>query len=319
MNEKDPVMRSGTSGHDLDQARRLYETGYNGTDFSTELTESEFAFHYTVAGDDNMTLRSSMFLGAIEGAIQPENEYVVAWLAQGRAIFSVDGDDSPLAVGLPAMFPTGKQFVFRAEDFRESLIHFNAGFLESIAAEHEGTLPGPLMFDHTAVPDADALRHWKAAVGEAAGTIVRGRPTPLQLHETSRRTAIALLDTFAHASEQLPRELLLPRHARLRGAVEFMHSHAHLPLTPTEAADHVGLTPRGLQQAFQRQFGQTPTDYLRVIRLQRVHAELVALAPSESTVAAVAARWGFTHAGRFAGRYTALFGEYPRATLERRA
>lgn len=293
----------------------MYEGGYNGAGFDTELTDADFAFHYTVAGDENMTLRSSMFLGAIEGAIQPENEYIVAWLTQGAATFSVDNDDTPLVVGLPAMFPTGKQFVFKALEFKESLIHFNAAFLERVAAEHESALPGPIMFDHTAPPDPDALTRWKHVVSETASLILKGDPSPLQMAELDRRTAITLLDTFAHGSTPLPPELLLPRNGRLREAVEYMHTNANLPVTPTEIAETVGLSSRGLQLAFQRQFGVTPTEYLRAIRLDRVRAELAHLSEEETTIGTVAARWGFTHASRFAGLYAHKFGEYPRDTL----
>lgn len=315
MNDHTPVSRSGLSGRDLDQARAMYEGEYNGSGFDTELTSADFAFHYTVAGDENMTLRSSMFLGSIEGAIQPESEYIVAWLTQGAATFTVNDDDSPLVVGLPAMFPTGKQFVFTALEFKESLIHFNAGFLERVAAEHEGVLPGPIMFDHTLAPAPDALSRWKQVVGETAALILRGDPTPLQMAEIDRRTAVTLLDTFAHTTAELPAALLLPRNARLREAVEYIHANAHLPVTPTEIAETVGLSPRGLQVAFQRQFGVTPTEYLRGVRLERVRAELMNLSPEEATVGTVAARWGFTHASRFAGVYAEKFGEYPRDTL----
>lgn len=317
MNEHDPVIRSGQSGKDLDQARLMYEDGYNGTGFRTELTDSEFGFHYTVAGDKNMTLRSSMFLGTIEGAIQPENEYVVAWLSQGEAAFTVDDEVSPLQLGRPAMFPTGKRFVFQATDFKESLIHFNASFLEEVAAEHEGVLLGPLEFDHRVAPRGEALARWRSTVDEAARTILASSPTPLQLDAIDRRTAAALLDTFPHRKAELPPELLNPRNARLREAVEYVHAHVHLPLSPTDIAEKVGLSPRGLQQAFQRQLGMTPTEYLRVLRLDRVRIELEHLSPEEVSVGDVAARWGFTHAGRFAANYTARFGEQPSATLRR--
>jgi transcriptional regulator GlxA family with amidase domain len=166
-------------------------------------------------------------------------------------------------------------------------------------------------------PAAVALRRWNAAIDEAARLIIRGRPTTLQLAELDRRTAVALLDTFAHDSTPVPAVLLVSRNARLRSAVERMHAQAHLPITPSGVAEQVGLTPRGLQQAFSRQFGMSPTEYLRGVRLDRVQAELRQFAPDETSVGQVAARWGFTHAGRFSQTYTARFGENPSTTLRR--
>jgi AraC-like DNA-binding protein len=317
MSENDPVTRTGISGRDMDQARTMYEDGYNGTDFATERSESEFAFHYRSSGSVNMTIRSSMFLGVIQGEIQPEDEYVVAWLSEGQATFTVDGVESAHEPGRPAMFPTGQEFLFSATDFRQNLIHFDAGFLERIAAEHEGSLRGPLHFDHTVVPGDDALARWRRVVNESARSILTGSPTGLQLAEIDRRTAISLLDTFSHEHRPLPPELLLPRNERLRRAVEYMHAEAGETVTPSMIAEHAGLSPRGLQLAFRRQFGTTPSEYLRAIRLDRVRADLERLSQEETTVAAVASRWGFAHASRFAGAYQARFGEPPSSTLRR--
>lgn len=83
--ETEPPIRSEIAGRDMDQARAMYEDGYNGKGFDTEHSQSDFAYRYTITGDDEMTLRSSMFLGSIKGAIQPENEYVVSWITGAPA------------------------------------------------------------------------------------------------------------------------------------------------------------------------------------------------------------------------------------------
>jgi AraC-like DNA-binding protein len=311
------ITRTELSGVELDDARAMYESGYNGAGFAAELSDEDFFYRYTVAGGTDMTLRSSTYLGSISGTIQPENEYIVSWLLQGSGVMDIGGDEKVLELGRPAMFPVGKPYLFDFQDYRQNLVHFRAGFLEEVAAEHEGALAAPLLFDHTATPDATALVRWRSTVDEAARLIIGGRPTPLQLAEIDRRTAVALLDTFAHQAAVLPDSLLVPRNARLRLAVEFMHARADAPISATTVAEEVGLTPRGLQQAFQRQLGETPTEYLRSIRLDRVRAELLNLAPNDTTVAQVAARWGFSHAGRFSAAYARRFGEYPSVTLQR--
>jgi len=55
--------------------------------------------------------------------------------------------------------------------------------------------------------------------------------------------------------------------------------------------------------------------YLRRLRLEEVRAELVAADPSQQTVVAVAARWGFHHHGRMTAAYRELYGELPSTTL----
>lgn len=310
-------INSETSGKNLDQARAMYESTYNGEAFSTELTSSEFGYRYTARGDRDLTLRTSTFFGEIKGTIQPEDEYVVAWLVAGSGALDVGKDETSFILGKPTMFPTGKRFVFEASDFNEHLVHFGAPFLERIAAEHEGVLPGPLHFDHTAASDAKALWRWRNAIRLVAGTVLGGAPAPLLRSEMKRLAATALLDAFPHQGPALPPVLLHPRLERLRTAVEFMHQHAAAPITVTGIAEAADLSLRGLQWAFRSHLDSTPLLYLRDIRLDRVHAELLALGPSDTTVGLIANRWGFTHQGRFAALYQRRFGEYPSVTLHR--
>lgn len=312
---KEPTSRSEVAGRDMDQARALFEDGYNGSDFVTELTDSDFFYRYTITGDSDMSLRSSTFLGSIKGTVQPEDEYVVSWITDGAGVYDVGADETPLVLGRPAMFPTGKRFEFEFSDYRQNLVHFGAGFLERIAAEHEGALPGPIHFDHAAVPDPDALRRWKSTITSVAKTLLGGEPTELALAEVKRLAAVALLETFPHETAPLPAVLTNPRNSRIRAAVEYMHLNSHLPITSTDIAKVADLSLRGLQSAFATQLGTTPTAYLRDIRLDRARADLLHLGPDETTVADVAERWGFAHSGRFSAAYGTRFGELPSETL----
>jgi AraC-like DNA-binding protein len=52
-------------------------------------------------------------------------------------------------------------------------------------------------------------------------------------------------------------------------------------------------------------------------RLKEVRRTLRDADPDAVHVAEVAQRFGFTQLGRFAGRYRAMFGETPSATLQR--
>ena len=296
----------------------MYESGYNGQNFATDTTESDFAYRYTVTGDADMTLRSSMFLGSATGQIQPQNEYIVAWLTAGEGVMDIGADEVEFEIGRPTMFPTGKLFAFDMQDYRQNLIHFRAGYLEQIAVEHEGVLAGPIHFNHQAVPDGRSLLRWRRAVSQVAKTVLGPSPPSLLMQsEIKRLAAVTLLDTFSHESIGVAPALRDPRHARLREAVEYLHANARLPVSTSDVAEAVGMTPRGLQQAFSRQLEMTPTEYLRLLRLEHVHAELLALHPDDATVSEVATRWGFLHLGRFAAAYAGKFGEKPSETLRR--
>ena len=79
-----------------------------------------------------------------------------------------------------------------------------------------------------------------------------------------------------------------------------------------------GVGVRTLQRCFREYFDVTITEYLKSVRLNAAHRNLVALLPIESTVAEIALRHGFTHLGRFSVEFRDHFGESPSATLATR-
>lgn len=113
----------------------------------------------------------------------------------------------------------------------------------------------------------------------------------------------------------------LDAHARnvgpttVRRACEYIEEHAHEPLTVSQVASWAGVSIRALQQGFQRSLGATPHQVIQHIRLERAHDDLVNLSADEATVAAIGAKWGFPHAGRFAALYHARYNTYPSTTL----
>lgn len=107
--------------------------------------------------------------------------------------------------------------------------------------------------------------------------------------------------------------------AAIKSAIAYVQDHAGEPIGVNDVADHVGLCVRSLQEGFAKHVGATPTAYLRQVRLCRIREVLLLSDPSETSVATVAASWGFFHLGRFAGQYREAYGEPPSATLRRTA
>jgi AraC-like DNA-binding protein len=86
--------------------------------------------------------------------------------------------------------------------------------------------------------------------------------------------------------------------------------------TPGDLAERAGVSVRRLQQGFREYVGRSPFEYLRDVRLDRAHHDLVH-AGAATTVTDVALRWGFAHTGRFAADYRKRFGRTPSETLQR--
>jgi AraC-like DNA-binding protein len=78
----------------------------------------------------------------------------------------------------------------------------------------------------------------------------------------------------------------------------------------------IGASERALEIAFHDHFGVSPARYLRVVRLHRVHSDLLASGPG-ATVTEAAYRHGFWHLPRFAAHYRTMFRELPSITLAR--
>lgn len=74
---------------------------------------------------------------------------------------------------------------------------------------------------------------------------------------------------------------------------------------------------RALHAAFQEQLGTSPMAYVRLVRLNRVRAELLRSDPQDVRVTDIAMRFGFLHLSRFAQQYRDHFDELPSVTLQR--
>jgi len=84
--------------------------------------------------------------------------------------------------------------------------------------------------------------------------------------------------------------------------------------TPSELAEHAGVSVRRLQQGFREYVGQTPFQYLHDVRLEQAHQDLLK-GSQGATVTDIAMRWGLTHTGRFAADYRRRYGRSPSETL----
>ncbi|WP_293855994.1 helix-turn-helix domain-containing protein [uncultured Alsobacter sp.] len=101
----------------------------------------------------------------------------------------------------------------------------------------------------------------------------------------------------------------------VREAEDFMRHNCHLPIGVTEVAEHVGVSVRSLQYAFQRHRGRTPVQALIGFRLAAARDDIVH--SPDIPLADIAMAWGFLHMGRFASLFRQTFGEAPRDLRKR--
>ena len=112
-------------------------------------------------------------------------------------------------------------------------------------------------------------------------------------------------------------ELIEPLHSRARIAREILnllHGRLDDPPNITELCLAVGARERTLHLSCVEAFGRPPATLLVELRLNATHRTLSRPA-KDTSVTAVAVRYGFTHFGRFAAIYRRQFGEPPSVTL----
>lgn len=120
----------------------------------------------------------------------------------------------------------------------------------------------------------------------------------------------SLLLSMPSFRDRLPHARSAGAH-RVARAVHYMMDNLAEPLTITEIARHVGVTPRALQIAFRDSINEPPIVRLRNLRLDRAHTMLTEPGGEFRRVADVAHQCGFHHMGEFAAAFRARFGESP--------
>lgn len=117
-------------------------------------------------------------------------------------------------------------------------------------------------------------------------------------------------------SEEIAETVSTPVPGLVIRAERYMADNSDSPITVSDVADHLGISLRSLQAAFHGWRNSTASAFLRSVRLQRVHDELVR-SDGDANVTSIALRHGFSHLGRFSAYYRSAFGEDPSVTLRR--
>ena len=167
--------------------------------------------------------------------------------------------------------------------------------------------------------DDAAARLWKNTVQYVKNCVLADddTATPLVLGHCSRLLAAVTIATFPNtmAAGSAPYDRTDSGPELLRRAIAYLDENAGNDIALTDIAKAVHVTPRAVQYMFRRHLDTTPLQYLRRLRLDYAHRDLLAAERPDTTVTQIAARWGFMHTGRFAVLYRQTYGQSPHETL----
>lgn len=311
-----PPLHVALSGSDPDAAIASLAGMYAGKSWYSTAQDADYWYHYVGVGDQQVSFRRSQMHGYLRGDVAVEGEFVVQWITDGAARVDVGRDEVRLTPGTPTLFPVDRRFAMEYQSWDQRLVHLSRDLVIDVAGEH-WNLDRPVRFDHTVSPDPAAVAVWQSTLTTAYRVLQRAGAGSLLWHQAQRDLARAFLQLYPPHLDPLPPAVLGLHNTKVRTMVEYLHAHAHEPITVTMLAGTVGLSVRAVQQAFQRTLEISPMAYLQQIRLERVRDALLTATPGTIAVGDIARAWGFTHMGRFAGTYAHHFGEYPSDTLRR--
>jgi AraC-like DNA-binding protein len=192
-----------------------------------------------------------------------------------------------------------------------------AELLSSTAAEDPEQSRRP-RFSGTGPASPSAAGQWQRLTHHAEQTLSNPEAarSPLVVTGLGRLLAATALLVFPTEPGPEPNGSADATSTTLRRAITYIESHPSADVTMVDIARAAHVTTRAVQLAFQRHLGTTPMAYLRRVRLDHAHRDLLAAQPGDgTTVSSVAYRWGFSSPGRFAAHYRQAYGRYPSRTL----
>jgi AraC-like DNA-binding protein len=176
------------------------------------------------------------------------------------------------------------------------------------------------LLDHRPVSRRAAL-HLKRSIAHVRDSVMaapEAAQAPLVASAASQYLAASVLHAFPNSAvtDTTPGNQHDANPGTLRRAVAFIEANPDVDITVADIARAAYVTPRAVQLAFRRHLDTTPTDYLRRVRLDHAHQDLVQASPGDgTTITTVSYRWGFPSPSQFAASYRAAYGVRPSDTL----
>ena len=172
------------------------------------------------------------------------------------------------------------------------------------------------------VPDPMDLVGRKLELPDAVNDLLlRIMDTSLALSKQGRlgTTGRSLACSFLHMLALAPR-VQMPEDREERCAVDFrraqikafiQENYSNPGLSTEDIAHHLEITPRYVQMTLASE-GLTPSEYLKVCRLQAARRKLSSPSLADRSITEIAFECGFTNSAHFSTEFRKRFGESPR-------
>jgi AraC-like DNA-binding protein len=195
--------------------------------------------------------------------------------------------------------------------------------LTQVAAASPTRLAGPIRLTSFQPRSALAALQWQRTVTFLRDLLANTEAVaqPLIRGNAARLLAATVLATFPNTAiiDPTAQDRQDATSTTLRRAIAFIEQRPDADIGVADIAAAANVSIRAVQFAFRRQLDTTPMAYLRAVRLDHAHHDLVATDPNHGdTVTGIASRWGFYSNSRFATQYRRAYGVTPSHTLHNR-
>lgn len=324
------VVSSEFGTTDADSAEQALCDAYGDNHFMIAGRQKDFTFDHATISAPLFAINSlRMGMDVIVHADNaPDGSFTVVQPFAGEIAF-VDSR-YPDAYADPregTLIPPGSPMRGICNGLEMRLVPLDRHAVAAYAAAVTGLDPSELAFDEVTPVSPAMGRHWVSTMAHIRDNLL-AHPSladePILLDQAFRTLAAALLDTFPNSAltratdpDAAPVRGEVPT-AALREVLDYLDSHADEPVGPTHVADLVGRPANQVVEGLRRYRGTHPAEVLWEARLRGVQRSLLEADPgSGTTVAGIAARWGFARAELFSVAYTRAFDESPEETLRR--
>ncbi|MET9862861.1 AraC family transcriptional regulator [Streptomyces smyrnaeus] len=320
----DSRMRTLVRSDDLDETREMISTAYSPYELRALNRPQDFSAWYAEGGFPGVTLSALSYGTETLVAPEPLTTYLlVCQVHKGRVRVESPGrEEQFVGTGDTYVLDPQRRFkVFWGAGARMTTIRLSKELVDRAAGEALGREePVRARFALGGPVSAAAAESWSGISAAVHREIMAGglaHTNPLVAAQLTQAAAATLMATHRLLPGSEPvRHIGNVAHPAVRRAIQLIEERSDQPLTLSDLAAAARLSPRALQEAFQRYVGRTPLAYLREVRLDRAHRDLVAAdADGPVTVAEIAFRWGFSNLGRFASWYRRRYGHAPSVTL----
>lgn len=207
-------------------------------------------------------------------------------------------------------------------DCKKRMVRISREALErQLAILLQRPVDDPIVFDIQMDASAGKTASWWRTVLHLQGELGSTESIYAQgafLQEMERMLLIGLLSSQAHNySSELNNQPKAAVPVSVRHAERFMLENIQQTITLEEVVEAAQISQKALYSNFKRFYGVSPMAYLRKLRMDSVHQNLLTAEANEN-ITGIALKWGFNHLGRFSQEYKKRFGESPSQTCKNR-